>query len=291
MLLVLLFPCGCVRTPPDSGAKTKVTHLVIISIDGLRPDLLLRASTPNIHRLMREGSFTMWAQTTDVALTLPSHVSMLTGVVPERHDIWWDYDVFYHFPAVPTLFELAKQRGLTTAMSCGKQKFVALAKPGTLDWSYVPEVYANNTQVSDGAVAYIEQHQPNVLFVHMPDADAFGHGNGWGSPQQLDAIAKADAGVGKIISALRRRDLLRQTVIIVTADHGGAGYDHGGTDPRSRHIPWIISGPGIKRNFDLTICPDLVVHTEDTFATACFLLDIPRDEDLDGKAISQAFEE
>jgi hypothetical protein len=72
--------------------------------------------------------------------------------------------------------------------------------------------------------------------------------------------------------------------------NGGAGDDHGGTDPRSRTIPWIIAGPGVKKGLDLTLCGELRVRTEDTFATACWLLDIPLDEDLDGKVIAQAFE-
>jgi len=52
----------------------------MISIDGGRPDLLLRAGMPNLRRLMREGSYSMWAKTTAQAVTLPLHMSMLTGV-------------------------------------------------------------------------------------------------------------------------------------------------------------------------------------------------------------------
>lgn len=92
----------------------EVQRLCIISIDGLRPDLLLRAEAPNLRRLMREGSFTMWANTTDVAITLPSHVSMTTGVGPEKHGVTWNSarpveEITY--PKSPTLFELAHLRG------------------------------------------------------------------------------------------------------------------------------------------------------------------------------------
>jgi arylsulfatase A-like enzyme len=60
---------------------------------------------------------------------------------------------------------------------------------------------------------------------------------------------------------------------------------------RSRNIPWIISGPGIRRGIDLTTKDTLVVNTEDTFATASYLLNIPIDEDVDGKAVLQVMEE
>src|SRR5438067_2024047 len=74
--------------PADKPAKRPVPaieHVVIVSIDGGRPDILLLADTPNVHALIKNGAYTMWAKTTAVALTLPSHVSMLTGVIPVRH--------------------------------------------------------------------------------------------------------------------------------------------------------------------------------------------------------------
>ena len=49
---------------------------------------------------------------------------------------------------------------------------------------------------------------------------------------------------------------------------------------RARHIPWIISGPGIHKDVDLTVYPKTVIDTEDTFATACYLLGIPRQAEL-----------
>ena len=88
-----------------------ISHVLILSVDGLRPDLVLRANTPTLHSLLTRGSFTMWARTTDVAVTLPSHMSMLTGVPPEKHRVDWNDDQPGRYPAWPTLFELARQAG------------------------------------------------------------------------------------------------------------------------------------------------------------------------------------
>ena len=71
----------------------------------------------------------------------------------------------------------------------------------------------------------------------------------------------------------------------MTADHGGTGKWHGPDDPRARHIPWIISGPGIRKNVDLTIYRELTINTEDTCATTCWLLSIPVDHPIDGKPV------
>src|SRR5688572_265896 len=86
--IAILF-CGCAgeqraqsKTPAPMTPRTSQPHgprMIGISIDGLRPDLLLGADAPNIRSLIERGSFTFWAMTTDVAVTLPSHVSMLTG--------------------------------------------------------------------------------------------------------------------------------------------------------------------------------------------------------------------
>jgi arylsulfatase A-like enzyme len=80
--------------------------------------------------------------------------------------------------------------------------------------------------------------------------------------------------------------------ILVSADHGGAGRTHGPEDARSRHIPWIAVGPGIRKNLDLTTYSKLDVNTEDTFATVCWLMGIPvPTTSLDGKPIKQILQQ
>ena len=104
------------------------SRVLIISIDGCRPDVALRADMPHLRSLMARGSFSFWANTTDVAITLPSHTSMLTGVTPEKHGIHYNDDKPTNkpeHPLVPTLFDLAKKKGFTTALCAGKSKFRA----------------------------------------------------------------------------------------------------------------------------------------------------------------------
>src|SRR5438477_295607 len=114
--------------------------------------MMLRNNTPVMRSMMRGGSYTMWARTTEVSITLPSHVSMLTGVVPERHAIWWNIEIdkeYMRYPSVPTIFELAKARGLTTALAVGKGKLDALGRKGSLDWAYWPDGYAQAVNTED----------------------------------------------------------------------------------------------------------------------------------------------
>ena len=232
----------------------------------------------------------MWARTTDLAVTLPSHTSMLTGVPPEKHRVDWNDDQPGRFPAWPTLFELARQAGYSTAMAAGKSKFHAFQEPGALDWSYVPGVsVVTDASVADTAVAYIALHRPEVLFVHLPGVDTAGHRYGWGSQEQLNAITVADGSIGRVLDALRGQRLMDSTLVIVSSDHGGAGKSHGGVDPRSRFIPWIAAGPGVCANLDLTTAANLSVRTEDTFATAAYALGITPPRPVDGKPVMEIF--
>ena len=88
-----------------------------------------------------------------------------------------------------------------------------------------------------------------------------------------------------MLSAIKDQGLTDSTAILLTADHGGTGRWHGADDTRARHIPWIIAGPGIKKNFDLTTVRELAINTEDTFATSCWLLGIPVGYAINGKPV------
>ena len=293
MLLVALLACPAMAaaTQPAATQPVMPTRVMIVSIDGLRPDVALRANMPHLRALMARGSFSFWARTTAVSITLPSHTSMLTGVPPEKHKVTWNNANDPHpqqpYPAVPTLFELAHQHGYTTAAVAGKVKFTVFDKPGTLDWKFLKE--AGDDEVASMAVAFVREHQPQVLFVHFPDCDRVGHAEGWGCDHQVQTVEHADELLGHVLSALQEERVIDQTLIIVTADHGGQGRTHGPNDPRSRHIPWIAAGPGVKHNYDLNLDERLVINTEDTFATSCEVLGIPLPSDVDGKPVLDIF--
>jgi len=274
--------------PRPGGAVAR--RVLIVSIDGLRPDVLLRAKAPNARGLMNSGSYTLWARTVPECYTLPAHVTMLTGVSPQKHGVEWNDHIEEAYPLVPTLFQLAKRAGLTTAMTTGKTKFIALAEPGTLDWSYLPrdEPIADSF-VADRAAEIVRGHRPHVLFVHLPGVDNAGHASGWGSPEQLAAVEAADGAMGTVLAALREAGLADSTLVILTSDHGGAGREHGPDDPRSRHVPWVVSGPGAAKDLDLTRFPSLVVDVADTFATACDFLGIQVPATTEGKAVRQVW--
>jgi predicted AlkP superfamily pyrophosphatase or phosphodiesterase len=272
-----------------------IKHAIIISVDGLRPDLMLRGNAPNMRAMLERGSYSLWARTTPASITLPSHVSMVTGVNPEAHGILWNGELPLKepiYPNYPTIFELAKRVGLTTAVIAGKEKFIVLDKPGTLDWKYFASTSAeSDREVLEHALRAVRDHKPNVMMLHFAVIDVVGHAKGWGSPEQMDAIAEVDKYLGQLFATLDELKLTESTFILLSADHGGQGRVHGPEDPRSRTIPWIVVGPGIRKNYDLTLLgSDSNIDTYDTFTTTCTMIGIPIQRRVKGKFVPQILE-
>ena len=173
-------------------------------------------------------------------------------------------------------------------MAAGKSKFAALNVPGSIDHVYVPETEkTTNADVAAEAVGMVRRYRPDLLYVHLPGTDNAGHQYGWASPPYMAEMHSADTAVGQVLKAIDAAGLSAHTAILVTSDHGGAGRLHGPDDPRSRHIPWIIAGPGIRRGLDLTTFGEPQIDTEDTFSTVCYLLGVPVLRKVEGHPVKQ----
>lgn len=284
--------------PPAQVVKpqrpfAEIRHVLIMSVDGMRPDLLLRGGTPNMHKLFANGSYSFWARSTELSITLPSHTSMLTGVTPEKHGITWNDDSQLDvYPKYPSILDLAHQAGYTTSLVTGKSKLAVLVRPGNADFLSVPKQgqREDDTAVAQHAAQIIRRDKPEVMMIHFGDNDKLGHAIGWGTPEQMAVLAIADKGIGQVLQALDDAGLTGETLIILTADHGGTGRWHGPNDPRARHIPWIASGPRIRKGLDLTTDRDLTINIEDTFGTAAFALGIKPEMPVDGKPVMRIFQ-
>ncbi len=119
------------RSHAQAGQPNRVA-VVMISIDGLKPDYVLEADKhglkiPNLRRLVREGAFATGVRGVSPTVTYPSHTTLVTGVSPALHGIynngpfdplsknlggwyWYAEDI-----KVVTLWEAAGQAGLVTA--------------------------------------------------------------------------------------------------------------------------------------------------------------------------------
>ena len=258
--------------------------MVIISIDGLRPDALAQADTPILDSLRAKGAYSATAQTVLPSVTLIAHASMLGGMTPAKHGITWNDDEPERGKINgPTLFSVAHDAGLTTAMVVGKPKFEHLVLPNSVD-NYV---YAGFTdqQVTSAALTIIQTGLPNVLFIHLPNVDSAGHALGWMSVGQLEVIHLTDGLIGEIVDALEAGGYTKTTLLIITADHGGVDKQHGGDSPEEMTIPWLAVGPGVPAGVTL----QSKIVTYDTAATALYALNIPLPSAWDGRPVLEIF--
>lgn len=262
----------------------RARHVFIVSFDGGKPSVMQQSAMPVARRLVSEGAHSWKAQTIFPSITLPSHTSMLTGVEPLKHQVLWnDWEPQRGMVPVPTIFALTKPLKLKGAMFVGKSKFLHLFVPGTLDEFSFPAYSAKI--VARTAAEYILAERPNLCFVHFADSDGAGHSFGWGSPQQKQAFADEDTALGVLLKAVREAGIERESVFILTADHGGHDKTHGLDIPDDREIPWIAWGKGVRAGKALAN----PISTCDTAATALWLLGAPIPSVFDGKPVTEAF--
>ena len=265
--------------PPFAPAARRV---VIVSIDGLRPDAVFPAAMSNLITLMQSGAFSLGAQTVFPSVTLVAHASMLSGLCPAKHGVDWnEYLPLLGYAAGTDLFDLAHAAGLQTIMIVGKQKLLQITEPSSLDTF----IQLNNSDPSfmESLIADFPQDF-GVLFIHLLNTDLAGHQYGWLSPEQLNVIHQADEALGMLLAELDARNLRGETLIIVTSDHGGNGNGHGSDSREEMTIPWVAAGPGIR---PVTLTSR--VHTMDTAATAAFALGLAIPAEWDGVPVYEAF--
>lgn len=263
-----------------------VRHVVIISEDGMRPELIYQQQRMQWHQLLaRNGSYTWRARTIRTASTLPSHASMLSGVDVNMHGLTWNnWRPAKGYIHVPTIFNAAEHYGMKTAAFVGKFKLRHILPPGAVDVFQRPGYYCK--KVSEEAARYIEQEKPTLTFVHFSDPDEKGHSAGWMSEDQKRAARDSDACLGTIYQALERSGMLRETLVIVSADHGGHNHNHSGALISDRYIPWIAMGPGVRKGYPIRG----LISTMDTAATALSVLGLVPMTHISGKPVHEIFQ-
>jgi len=255
-LLALLAALAAEAPPPPEPA---IRHVVLVSVDGLRPEMLLpemAEAHPGLVRLTR-GPHTLQARCDpDISITLPNHLDMLTGrqVAGERGHHWAENT---DPPAraqggtlharnggyLSSMFDVAHDHGLRTGVVCGKWKFVLLEQtcgeeaggPDTIapdDGRDKIDLFACDpepgalvaTTLSSLAVA-VEGGKRSLTMLHFPNADFAGHLTGWdltdGSPYRR-AVGTIDGALQRLLAAIDADARLKGRVaIVLTADHGG----------------------------------------------------------------------
>ena len=261
-------------------------QVILFVIDGLRPDALHQAHTPEIDRLVIQGAFSWQAITVTPSITLPCHTSLFTSVSPSRHgvlgNVWTPSS-----PSEPSLIDVMHQSCLSMAAFYSWEPLRDLFSLGALDFTYYRKledpIEGQVSEIGTAAAAYVSEQRPAFTFVYLEAPDKIGHIHGWMSEPYLQAVSTADRAVGLVLESLRSSGCLNETVYLVQADHGGHDRDHSAGLAEDTTIPWIISGPGIRSRYSITRSISIM----DTAPTIAHLLGLPVPVEWSGRGIDE----
>jgi predicted AlkP superfamily pyrophosphatase or phosphodiesterase len=253
-------------------------HVIVIGVDGLAPEGIRRAATPNIHAMMKDGSWSFHARAVFPTVSSPNWASMIMGAPVEMTGVlsnaWQPKGaaippVCEGSPGVfPTIFGLEHQQHPKAKMGIFTDwpDFVRLVEPGVVDPIRVDDGDADQT--FEHAMEYLKSAKPEFLFIHLDHVDHAGHTRGWETPAYFEAVKKTDVMVGKLRAIIDSLGLTNSTMILLTADHGGIGKGHGGLTMEETEIPWIAVGKNIPGDHEITS----QIMQYDTAATLAYVL-------------------
>ncbi len=289
--LVTVFLSACSRSTENS---LDIQHIVIIGVDGMSPNGILKANTPMMDSMIQNGAATMHARSVLPSSSSSNWASMIMGADTEQHGVTSNgWEKFDHqlppgvatkngtFPTIFTLFHDQQPEAHVGAIY-DWDGFGRLFEKEDVDFDIDGDHEDNTTQL---AVNYIKEHTPKFTFVHLDHVDHAGHALGHGSQDYYKAVEKADSLITEIVNATKEAGTFEKTLFIVSADHGGIGFGHGGESLAEMEIPFILYGAGIKKGYQI----EETVYQYDNAATVAYAMGLQTPQSWIGRPVKGAF--
>jgi predicted AlkP superfamily pyrophosphatase or phosphodiesterase len=275
---------------PADIRSSPVRRVVLVVLDGLRPDAIRRFRLERVASLARRGASTLRAQTVSPSITPCAMASLLTGAAPERHGIQSER---FHLPRPrgpvhPLAKELSKH-SLPSSFFMPRVPFLMRGIASRISTKLGLGEFRNHGRdagdVLGAARANLASQRSGLIMLHWLDADRAGHEFGWMSPEYGAAAARMDDALGRLEAAVDLSD--PGTLVIALADHGGGGATlthHDSAHPLDTTIPLMLAG-GAVEPCDLGAGVSLM----DVPATILWALGLDRPESYAGRPLLRAF--
>lgn len=285
----LLFFSTCLE-----AQNNQLKNVILIGIDGVSAEAFQYASHPVMDDLIKKGVVSLKTRGVMPTVSAPNWATILSGAGPEQHGVTSNNWSLLNQGFEPTIKD--NDGYFTSVFSIIRKQMPKANTAMFYDWdwlgTYVNKKLISKEQYIQGyvmitsvALNYIKKEKPVFTFIYYGEPDHVGHTKGFNTSDYYQAISDIDAEIGKIIAALQEAKMWQNTTLIITSDHGGVGYGHGGESMIELEVPWIIAGPGIKKNMLLETNND----NTNTSPTIARILGLKTPAEWIGRPVSEAF--
>jgi hypothetical protein len=220
--------------PPRARAEPPST-VILISLDGTRPDDVEAPGLETFAALRRRGAHASRLIPVVPSNTFPNHVTLVTGVAPDVHGIvnntfsdpergTFDKSNDPTWLLAEPLWSIAAEHGVVSASF----HWVGSEGPwrsgrGPRFWKPFDEEVPAKTKVEQ-ILAWLSgpEPRPRLVTAWFRGADKAAHTNGVASPAVRRALAAQDAALGRLVAGLDARGAFASTTLLVVSDHGMA---------------------------------------------------------------------
>ena len=218
--------------------------VILVLADGLRPDALMSCGHPFVKTMTEEATYSLNAKSVMPSVTLPCHMSLFLSVDPSRHGTTTNT----YMPQVRPI------DGLVEVLAAKKKKcgffytweqLRDVARPGkwnAAEFLNCSRYEDSNQLITPRAMKYIEEQDPDFVFLYLADTDNTGHDSGW----MGEAYMKDTYDAIECFKQIWERFGKDHTLIFV-ADHGGHDRTHGTDLPEDMLIPLFFMGARFAR--------------------------------------------
>lgn len=292
--LMLLGSLQACKTPEPEYPQG-IEHVIVIGVDGLSPDGIKKATTPVMDSMMAHGAVKWNVRTVLTTASSQNWASMIMGAGPEAHGVInndWEREDHSLPPIVagdegifPTIFGRIREAKPTAEIGAvyNWSGFGRLFEKKSVNYD---KTFSTEDSTCADFTRYVREKKPTFGFVHFDHVDHAGHHDGHGTPVYYAAVAKTDSLVGEILNSIKDAGISENTLVIITADHGGIGKGHGGATPEEGEIAMILFGKDVKSGYQI----QQQVYTYDLAATIAFAFNIVPPYAWTGRPIKPAFE-
>lgn len=298
ILACCLGACSSATQQAPQKVKNLPKHVILIGFDGLSANILNNgADMPTFRRMMAEGASTLENRSILPSSSACNWASMFMGAGPELHGYTeWGSRV-PELPSrvvnsdnrFPNIFGLYRDKAPEAEIGYiyGWEGMNYLVDTLAINHrQLVPMTAENPDGLTPAAVQYIKEKKPNLCVIAFDEPDGTGHGKGWNSPEYFAMVNHLDSCLTQVVNAVQEAGIMDETVIILSADHGGIETGHGGKTMNEMQTPIVFYGKDVKKGFKIT--ESTMVY--DIAGTIAYLLDVQQPQVWIARPIVSAFE-